>query len=104
MDKETLTEVIRQYERHGWTPRIFLTPSPQTTEVFGLSEEVGVESSKLNGIWFSRASRPGFETWELRRLEGPPFALLASVADDASDDERGEILKEVERRMLEKAD
>jgi hypothetical protein len=45
---------------------------------------IEVTISDLEALWFSRKSKPETETWELRRLTGSPFALIAVVSSDAS--------------------
>ena len=63
--------------------------------------DLEIRRSKGEGLWFSRRSLPDREAWELRRLSGSPFALVAVVEDSLTDTEREEILRETELRMFD---
>lgn len=99
-----IQEVIKQYEKHGWTTRRVLL-CPQTIEDLGALEllfgETRAATAEIDAAWFSRPARNGDETWELRRLSGSPFALIEIF--DREDDEtvRDEARHEVEQQMLQ---
>ncbi len=95
-DRAEIFETIAQYSKHGWSLRRVLLSAPSEDSIDGVT----VESSEFDGLWFSRVSQPGTETWELRRLGGSPYALVTVLSDDDDDDDRTEALGENERRML----
>jgi hypothetical protein len=95
-------EIVKQYEKHGWTLRRVLlcadaleNPSSSVENSFGASSVI---SSEINALWFSRPSANGGEAWELRRLTGAPFAIIKVFG--AGDDESA---REMLRRETEKA-
>lgn len=97
-----IAEIVKQYERHGWTLRRVLlcakkleNSSPSSENSFGGALVV---SSKTDALWFSRAAANGGESWELRRISGAPFALVKIFG--ANDDET---TREAVRRAAEKA-
>lgn len=97
-----IQEIIKQYEKYGWTLRRVLLSAP-TLEDLGALEiafgEISAATAEIDAAWFSRSSSGGDETWELRRLTGSPFALIEIF--DADDDEavRDEARHEIEEQM-----
>lgn len=97
-----IQDIIKQYEKYGWTLRRVLLTS-QTLENLGALEiafgEISAVTAEIDAAWFSRPSSSGDETWELRRLSGSPFALIEIF--DADDDEavRDEARHEIEQQM-----
>ena len=100
VNDELLRQVIDQYRRHGWTLRRVLLKDPAAAPQAAFDGIVPVRSM-IDGLWFSRRSRPDAEAWELRRVSGSPFALIALLADGTPPAECEEILGSVEERMLE---
>jgi len=103
IDAAQIGEIIKQYEKHGWTLRRVLLCA-KTREDFSSSAEslfggAPVISSEINALWFSRASANGGEAWELRRLTGAPFAVIKIFG--AADDEtaREQVRRETEKTM-----
>ena len=68
------------------------------SDVFGAAE---VRLSAIDAMWFSRPSRPGTDAWELRRISALPYALFEQISADLPENEREEILSEVESRLAE---
>ncbi|MDM7922878.1 MAG: hypothetical protein QUS14_11305 [Pyrinomonadaceae bacterium] len=101
MDTRTIIETIALYERHGWQLRRALLNAEPSAELAAALGDIPTEASQQNALWFSRRSREDSEAWELRRLEGSPFALVTVIPDDADDDEREAMLAETEEEMLE---
>lgn len=105
-DAATLTDIIEQYEKHGWKLRRALITQElganlgDVAAVFGDAE---VYSSAHNGLWFSRKSLPDQEAWELRRISTSPFAVIEVVPDGLAEEERDEILSRAEARMFDAA-
>lgn len=98
VERTDILPVIELYEKHGWTPRRALVTA--AAELYdGILDTKFVKTSPIDALWFSRVSKPGTETWELRRLTGSPFALVAVFDDDHDEDERETLLAEIEQRM-----
>ena len=100
-----LHTIIEQYSNHGWSLRRALLSAESVEGLASLlaSElaEVLILDSPTEALWFSRRSLPDREAWELRRLSGSPFALVAVLEDSFSEDEREEVLRDTERRMFD---
>ncbi len=88
------------YEKHGWKLRRVLLTKPVRA---GLAEDdlsdLTVETAPIDALWFSRISKPESETWELRRISGSPFALIAVFDKNETAAERESTLREIETRM-----
>ena len=95
IDSDAVVEIIKQYEKHGWILRRALLSHDNSSALSGMLGEIDVVHSDLDGLWFSRRSRPDSEAWELRRLTGLPFALVAAVPADATPEEVESILDQV---------
>ena len=102
--REAIVQILDQYAKHGWRfRRVLLSEQfreqiPETADIF---EGVEIKSSALNGLWFSRSSRPGITAWELRHLSTTPYALVENIADSAGDADVELMLKRVEAKMIE---
>jgi len=105
MTQAAIEAIIEQYEKHGWTLRRVLLSSPAEEPIDSQepsSKGIVVQLSDLDAVWFSRTSKPGRETWELRSL-GDPYALDAFLDDQMSEYERDELLRNTEDRMRQAA-
>ncbi len=102
IDAEQVRQVIAQYERHGWKLRRALFSEDASPDVLAAVSGSETIDADIDALWFSRASKPGFEAWELRRLSGSAFALLTIVKADLAGDELTEALLPVENEMGEK--
>jgi len=101
-DPATVGEIIKQYEKHGWTLRRALLSDesrPALTELLG---DIRIMPSDLEAIWFSRRSKPEAESWELRRLSGAPFALVAVIPSSTSEEDVESALAQVAEDMRER--
>lgn len=100
IDAGSAAEIINLYRKHGWVlRRVLLSGHSQknlNAEIFGDCE---FKISEIDALWFSRRSKPGSETWELRRLGGTPYALIEVIDDDLDEAARENVLKEIEVRM-----
>lgn len=102
IERSDIFPIIELYEKHGWTPRRALA-SGDPSVYAEFVEERFVKAAAIDGLWFSRCSKPGTETWELRRLTGSPFALVAVFDDDHDETERESLLLDIEQRMMNAA-
>ena len=101
-DPVTVGELIKQYEKHGWILRRALISDDSRLSLSNLLGDVDIESSDLEALWFSRCSKPESESWELRRLSGSPFALVAVIPSDASEGEVESTLAQVADDMRQR--
>ena len=105
MEPSEILAIVEQYKTHGWKLRRALL-SAESAKTFAarltaVMPEVTIVSPPAEALWFSRRSLPDREAWELRRLSGSPFALVALLEDSMDDDEKEEILKATELRMVD---
>ena len=102
--EQQIREILAQYKKHGWNLRRVLLSAPieenAARTLFGQTEIV---PSKLNALWFSRASFAEREAWELRWLSDAPFALVEVFEADDEEDVREDARQEMETRLLELA-
>src|SRR5688500_13222805 len=95
-------EIISQYEKHGWTLRRALLSAENENVLADTASEIEVEPSDFDALWFSRRSNPESDAWELRRLTGSPFALIAVISADATSEEVEATLAQVADEMRAK--
>jgi hypothetical protein len=98
-DSAIVGEIIAQYKKHGWIPRRALLSDASKGLLLKSLIEVEIEFSDIDALWFSRRSNPGSEAWELRRLTGAPFALIAIISSEMSPDEIEATLEQVADEM-----
>lgn len=106
IDRVGIEQILAQYSKHGWKLRRVLFSqalSDAVPDLAGLFGGVDIKPSELDGLWFSRASRPGVTAWELRRLTATPFALVTAVEDGADQQTAESILTETEEKMMNTA-
>ena len=102
IEPDAVDQIIEQYEKHGWKLRRALL-SPEGRRALGDKvDTMPVEDSDLDALWFSRQSQPDREAWELRRLTGLPYALVAVIPIEAESDEIDETLAQVADEMRAK--
>ncbi|QYO67937.1 hypothetical protein [Leptolyngbya sp. 7M] len=101
-----LTELVIQYEKHGWRLRRIVstdTLGPDILrEIEAFGDDIYVSLSVVDGAWFSRRSGERSETWELRRLGGSPLAMLARIEPHSDPGGIEKILREIEEKMSHK--
>ncbi len=103
IDATAVQAILDQYAKHGWELRRVLLSEDAESELGAIFAGRDVRSAEIDALWFSRRSRPGSESWELRRLGGSPFALVAVIDDEASDEDRESSLSDKEQQMKEAA-
>lgn len=102
---ETIREILSLYQKYGWSlRRVLLSPETETRlsgsleDLFAVAE---ITSSKIDAAWFSRPSKAGGETWELRHLAETPFALVEVFGSETPTAVRDAALQETAARMNE---
>jgi predicted Rdx family selenoprotein len=102
IDPTTVDEIIAQYAKHGWVLRRALLSDDAMRSLAKTLGDVEIQPSDFDAVWFSRRSKPESEAWELRRLSGLPFALVAVVSSDATTEEVEATLSQVVEEMRAK--
>ena len=102
IDIEAIVSLVDQYAKYGWALRRILLSEGSSAY---LSESVITQfpdaelvTHEIDALWFSRKNKDS-ETWELRRLGSPPFALVEVIDDTLSADEREANLASLELEM-----
>lgn len=97
-----INEIISLYTKHGWKlRRVLLSAAVKKLADEFDSGDAEVRESSIEALWFSRRSRPGSESWEIRRLAGTPFALVEVFDDGTPEEEFEERIAETENRLEE---
>ncbi|MGH9820464.1 MAG: hypothetical protein ACRD43_09880, partial [Pyrinomonadaceae bacterium] len=102
MDDAEITAIVSQYAMHGWTLRRVLLSDELRKKFHGGDDRFGsaeIIYSDINALWFSRPSRPNAETWELRRLGVPAYALDAFLNSEMDAAQQDEVLRNAEERL-----
>jgi hypothetical protein len=101
--EQQIIEIISQYEKHGWNlSRVLLSAnSQQQLPVDFLFKDIPITPAEFDAGWFTRSSRPGQVTWELRTFSGTPFAFLEVIDETEDSVSKNLRLHGVERRMRE---
>jgi hypothetical protein len=101
-DPISVGEIIAQYQKHGWTLRRALLSPDSKSLLVPTMGDTEVTPSDFDALWFSRRSKPESEAWELRRLTGSPFALIAIIYAHMSREEIEATLADVADEMRAK--
>jgi hypothetical protein len=104
IDRQGVEQILAQYAKHGWgLRRVLLSERLRNSspDIAGAFDGVEIKLSDLDGLWFSRSSRPGITAWELRHLSRTPYALVENIPDDADQAETELALKRTETKMIE---
>jgi hypothetical protein len=103
MMSELFTEMIANYQRHGWElRRVLLKPATRVDlqqHPDDLFNQVQVIEADFDALWFARASHEGREAWELRLVAEQPYALFEAFEADESEEDREEARLEMENKM-----
>lgn len=104
---ERIYEIIATYAKHGWQLKRALLKGEtrallkeRETEVF---EDAPIEDSSIDALWFARPSHAGREAWELRLVSETPYALFETFEADEREEDREEVRREMEARLIEYA-
>lgn len=105
MTYEELAAIVEQYEKHAWTLRRVLVPlsSIEIARKFTADrQEARIIENEHAAIWFSRRSITECESWELRRIAPPAYAVVEVIPDDSPQEAKDELLSRAEARMFSK--
>ena len=104
ISERQIREILTQYEKHGWSLRRVLL-SAKTAESISASLFGGspIVFSEIDALWFSRISKDGRETWEIRHLSNTPFALVAVFETAGDEAAREQMRRELETRLAKSA-
>lgn len=78
----TLRDTLALYKKHGWFLARLLSAGEPTAELRAVIGEIPIHAWTLDAAWFTRVSRPGTTTWELRYLGASPIALVSVVTEE----------------------
>ena len=102
IDAAAVGAIISEYEKHGWIPRRALLSDEGKRAFAEAVGSVEIFDADIDAVWFSRMSKPDTEAWELRRLSGLPFALIAVVSTTSEPEEVESTLSQVVEEMRER--
>ena len=100
-------EILATYRKHGWRlERVLMTAATLAAARAGatqvsptLFENIAVQESGIDAMWFARPSHEGREAWELRLVAETPYALFELFESDETEEEREDVRREMEARM-----
>jgi hypothetical protein len=102
IDIEAIVNLVDQYAKYGWILRRILLSKGSfadlSNSVIAQFPDAEFVPHEIDALWFSRKNKDS-ETWELRRLGSPPFALVEVIDDILSADEREAKLSSLELEM-----
>lgn len=103
IDKNQIQDIIGLYAKHGWKLRRVLLSDALKKNLGAAAgttfEGAEVRDSDIDAAWFARSSRPGDETWELRRLSSDAFAVCEVFSEEDDEVTREEAMFEMEERL-----
>ena len=85
---EQFRETAATYRKHGWRlERVLMSAETlaqlkSADQVVAHFEDVVVQESPMDALWFARPSHEGREAWELRYISEMPYALFELFASD----------------------
>lgn len=102
MTIEQLLEIVRQYERHEWKlRRALIARSADIADTLAADfPDVEIVESDAAALWFSRRSIPEHESWEIRRVDPPAYALVEVIPDNIPQEAKEDLLRQTERRLF----
>ncbi|MGH9946271.1 MAG: hypothetical protein ACRD6X_03635 [Pyrinomonadaceae bacterium] len=99
IDLDMIEAIVAQYSKHSWDLRRILLGAESFSALSELLaskySKVEIRNAVINAIWFSRPNGDA-ESWELRRIDGLPYALVRVIPNSAERDEREGILNAAE--------
>ena len=105
---ERFRETTTIYRKHGWRLERVLMRAETLAMLRNVSgderfENLTVQESSVDAIWFARASHVGREAWELRLVAEPPYALFEMFEADETEEDREDVRREMEARLRDYA-
>lgn len=102
MTIEQFLEIVRQYEKHEWKlRRVLIVGSAELADTLATDfPDVEIVESEDAALWFSRQSIPEHESWEIRRVEPPAYALVMVLPDNITQEAKEEMLTQTECRLF----
>lgn len=106
-DPERIREISAHYLKHDWRLRRVLARPELKAELShnsaSLLPEAEVADAEVNALWFSRPAAGDREAWELRLVSELAYALFETFEADETEEERQDVLREMEARMRDYA-
>ena len=101
---ERIGEIVATYQKHGWRlERLLLTPETSAELAGELTEGAVVREAAVDALWFARASHAERVAWELRLVAETPYALFETFEADETEEDREEVRREMEARLVDYA-
>ena len=106
MDRlQKFQEILAHYRKHGWQlARVLMSgetsaqwPACGEARADGpvQFEQVSVEASEFDAMWFCRPAQGGREAWELRLVAEQPYALFELFEPDEAEEDRTDVRREM---------
>ena len=119
LERRGLTQTLHQfrettatYRKHGWQLKRVLMRAETLAQLRGTKEssaaagdaparfeDVLIQESPTDALWFARASHGEREAWELRLVSDVPYALFELFEADETEEEREDVRREMEARL-----
>jgi hypothetical protein len=104
---ERIAEIISTYGKHGWRLERLLLRPQTLLELRGsdheLVKDAAMKEASVDALWFSRPSHAEREAWELRLVSDIQYALFETFEKDEVEEDREEVRREIEARLVEHA-
>lgn len=104
---ESIIETVNTYSKHGWRlERVLLCPETRaelTNTQPEMLADVTLREAEVDALWFSRPSHAGRVAWELRLVAATPYALFETFEMDEAEEDREEVRREMEARLIDYA-
>lgn len=100
-------ETLATYRKYGWRLARVLMRSETLAELKGAMggeefESTSVRESSIDAMWFARPAAGGREAWELRLVGASPYALFELFEPDEAEEDREDVRREMEARMIDR--
>ena len=101
-------ETLATYRTYGWRlARVMMRPDALAALRAATGgadfEAVAAREFPVDAMWFVRPAAGGREAWELRLVGESPYALFELFEPDEAEEDREDVRREMEAKMLERA-
>jgi hypothetical protein len=104
---DRIHEISATYAKHGWRLRRILarpeTKAALEADATIIAPEVPVTEFEVDALWFARPAIGDREAWEIRLVSDLAYALFETFEADESEEDRQDLLREMESRMRDYA-
>jgi hypothetical protein len=104
---ERIREISAHYLKHDWRLRRVLARPEMKAGLLAdpavLPADAEIADAEVDALWFSRPAAGDREAWELRLVSELAYALFETFEPDETDEERQDVMREMEARMRDYA-